>query len=147
MHLNLALTEYIIASGSGDISMVKLNHLTIAVRDWRISRDWYVDHLGFKLEFEIPQGGGARYGVAAIQDDAGFTVFLEQFDRPILSGQSSYTIQVEDVDALFERLSAVGLKFTAKPGKHFWGYGAILADPDGHLLHLYDETSMKEKSS
>ena len=127
--------------------MVKLDHLTLAVRDWKMSRDWYVNHLGFKIEFEVPEGGGSGSGVAAIQDDAGLTVFLEQIDEPILSGQSSYTIQVDDVDALFERLSAAGLRFTAKPGKHFWGYGAVLADPDGHLLHLYDETSMKEKNS
>lgn len=127
--------------------MVKLDHLTLAVRDWKNSRDWYVGHLGFKVEFEIPQGGASRSGVAAIQDDAGLTVFLEQFDEPILSGQSSYTIQVKDVDALFERLSDAGLQFVANPGKHFWGYGAILADPDGHLLHIYDETSMKAKGS
>jgi catechol 2,3-dioxygenase-like lactoylglutathione lyase family enzyme len=127
--------------------MVKLDHLTLAVRDWKISREWYVGHLGFKVEFEVPQGGRSGSGVAAIQDDAGLTVFLEQFDEPILSGQSSYTIQVEDVDALFEKLSTAGLMFVAKPGKHFWGYGAVLADPDGHLLHLYDDVSMKEKGS
>jgi catechol 2,3-dioxygenase-like lactoylglutathione lyase family enzyme len=124
---------------------VKLDHLTLAVRDWKLSRDWYVGRLGFRLEFEVPQGGAAGLGVAAIQDDADLTVFLEQFDPPILSGQSSYTIQIDNVDGLFERLSAQGLTFVAAPAKRFWGYGAVLADPDGHLLHLYDEASMKTK--
>ncbi|HEU5352078.1 MAG TPA: VOC family protein [Terracidiphilus sp.] len=127
--------------------MVKIDHLTLAVRDWKRSRGWYVTHLGFKVEFELPQGGSAGLGVAAIQDDAGLTVFLEQFQQPILSGQSSYTLQVQDVDSLFEQLSASGLAFVSTPAKQFWGYGAVLADPDGHLLHLYDATSMKEKGS
>jgi catechol 2,3-dioxygenase-like lactoylglutathione lyase family enzyme len=127
--------------------MTKLDHLTIAVSDWMASRDWYVDQLGFTVEFEIPRGGAARLGVAALQDENGLTVFLEQFAGPILSGQGSCTIQVEDVDALFERLTAAGLVFVAPPGKQFWGYGAVLADPDGHLLHLYDEVSMRAKGS
>ncbi|MGH6889878.1 MAG: VOC family protein [Rhizomicrobium sp.] len=124
---------------------MKLDHLSLPVRDWRKSRDWYVETLGFTAEFEVPRGGRAGSGVAAIQDDSGLTVFLEQVAEPILSGQSSYTIQVDDVDETFERLSAIGLPFTAKPAKQFWGYGAVLADPDGHVLHLYDETSMREK--
>lgn len=127
--------------------MVTLDHLTLAVQDWKSSRDWYVGHLGFKVEFEIPQGGRSGLGVAAIQDDAGLTVFLEQFDEPVLSGQSSYTLQVDDVDALFERLSAAGVDFVAPPGKHFWGYGALLADPDGHMLHMYDKLSMQAKGT
>ena len=125
--------------------MVKLDHLALAVTDWRQSRDWYVGYLDFKVEFEAPQGGAEGLGVAAIQDDAGLTVFLEQFSPPILSGQSSYTIQVDDVDALFDLLSGQGLAFAAPPSKQFWGYGAVLLDPDGHSLHLYDETSMKTK--
>jgi uncharacterized glyoxalase superfamily protein PhnB len=48
------------------------------------------------------------------------------------------------VDTLFQRLTG-SVKVVAEPGKQFWGYGAIVADPDGHLLHLYDATSMNEK--
>jgi len=61
--------------------MVKLDHITLAVGDWSMFRDWYVGHLGFKVEFEVPCGGSCGLGVVAIQDDAGFTLFLEQFDK------------------------------------------------------------------
>jgi len=125
--------------------MTKLDHLTIAVSDWVASRDWYVNHLGFTVEFEVPGGGAAGLGVAALQDENGLTVFLEQFAGPILSGQGSCTIEVGDVEALFARLMAQGFAFIAPPGKQFWGYGAVLADPDGHLLHLYDTASMQAK--
>lgn len=122
--------------------MVKLDHLTIPVSDWRASRDWYVRHFGFAVEFEIPDGGLTGLGVAALQDDAGLSVFLEQRAEPILSGQAAYTLQIDDVDAAYERLSASGLHFVSPLAVQFWGYGAVLADPDGHLLHLYDEASM-----
>ena len=68
--------------------MVKLDHLTLAVRDWKASRGWHAGYLGFKVEFEVPQGGGSGSCVA-VEDDGGLTVFLEQFDEPILSGESS----------------------------------------------------------
>ena len=35
--------------------MPRLDHLSLPVRDWPKSRDWYKDHLGFEDEFEIPE--------------------------------------------------------------------------------------------
>jgi catechol 2,3-dioxygenase-like lactoylglutathione lyase family enzyme len=125
--------------------MVKLDHLGYAVRDWRASRDWYVANLGFKVEFEVPEGGDAGLGCVALQDDAGLTVFLNQTDAPIQSGQAGYTLQVDDVEALHAALAGKGVAFRTAPSKQFWGYGAVLADPDGHLLYLYDEASMAAK--
>jgi catechol 2,3-dioxygenase-like lactoylglutathione lyase family enzyme len=125
--------------------MVKLDHLGFAVSDWRRSRDWYVGNLGFKVEFEVPEGGDNGQGVVALQDDAGLTVFLNQTDAPIQSGQAGYTLQIDDVEAIHARLTAAGIEFRAAPSKQFWGYGAVLADPDGHLLYLYDEASMAAK--
>ena len=125
--------------------MVKLDHLGYAVRDWRASRDWYVANLGFKVEFEAPDGGDDGLGVVALIDDAGLTVFLNQTDAPIQSGQAGYTLQVDDVEALHATLTANGVAFRVPPSKQFWGYGAVLADPDGHLLYLYDEASMAAK--
>jgi catechol 2,3-dioxygenase-like lactoylglutathione lyase family enzyme len=125
--------------------MVKLDHLSLPVSDWKRSSDWYVVHFGFRLEFEVPRGGRAGLGVAALQDDAGLTLFFEQVDGPVRSGQAAYTLQVDDVDRLYERLSGDGIAFDAAPAKQFWGYGAELRDPDGHRLYLYDEQSMQEK--
>jgi catechol 2,3-dioxygenase-like lactoylglutathione lyase family enzyme len=122
--------------------MVKLDHLTLAVRDWRVSRDWYVANFGFGVEFEIADGGGAGAGVAALQDDAGFTLFLEQVPPPIFSGQGACALQVDDVDQLCARLHAAGVDVAAAPGKQFWGYGAVVCDPDGHRFHIWDQVSM-----
>lgn len=125
--------------------MVKLDHASIPVADWRRSRDWYICNFGFQLEFEVDKGGRDGLGVAALQDDAGFTLFLEQLSGSIQSGQALYTLQVDDVDGLHERLVAAGVAFAAPPSKQFWGYGAVLHDPDGHVLNLWDQQSMAAK--
>ena len=39
----------------------------------------------------------------------------------------------------------VALLFAHGPEKNFWGYGAELADPDGYLVRLWDEHTMREK--
>jgi hypothetical protein len=36
-----------------------------------------------------------------------------------------------------------GIPLHHPPRKEFWGYGAELRDPDGHI-HLWDEASMRE---
>jgi len=122
--------------------MVKLDHITLPVSDWRASRDWWVAAFGFAVEFEEPQGGIRGLGVCALQDDAGLTVFLDATDQPVQSGQAVYALQVDDVDALHARLAAKGVAFISPPARKFWGYGAVVADPDGHVLNLWDERSM-----
>jgi catechol 2,3-dioxygenase-like lactoylglutathione lyase family enzyme len=124
--------------------MGKLDHVTLAVSDWRASRDWYTKNLGLKLEFEVPNGGRAGLGVAALQDNSGVTLFLEQAGS-VPSCGCVHTFQVADIDAKYRDLLASGIKFLRAPQKLYWGYGAELADPDGHMLYLWDEKSMREK--
>ncbi len=119
--------------------MVRLDHMSLPVSDWRRSRDWWRDVLGFKVEFEMPE----RSSVAMV-DETDLTVFLEDGEviaNPILG----FTVQVGDVEARHAELVAAGVAFVHPPMKVFWGYGAELLDPDGYRLYLWDETSMREK--
>ena len=125
--------------------MAKLDHIRIAVRDWRISRDWYQKHLGMKVEFEVPKGGDAKLGVAAMQDDSGLTLFLDQAAPGPTPCQCVHYFQVDSVDESYRRLSATGVKFLERPQKFYWGYGAELMDPDGHVIRIWDERSMREQ--
>jgi hypothetical protein len=52
-----------------------LDHLTVFVRDHRKSARWYIENLGFELEFETPDGE-----TTAVHDDRDFTVFLTNDD-------------------------------------------------------------------
>ena len=119
--------------------MPRLDHLSLPVRDWRKSRDWYKDRLGFEVEFEIPDRK-----TAAMRDDADLTIFLYEGEVVNCPG-ISFTVQVNDVEARHNMLVAAGLSFVHPPMKVFWGYGAELCDPNGYRLRLWDQKSMKEK--
>jgi len=119
--------------------MVRLDHLSLPVGDWQRSRDWYRRHLGFEVEFEIPERK-----TAAMRDDADLTLFLTE-GEVIVCPDISFTIQVDDVDAKYGELVAAGIAFVHPPMKVVWGYGAELLDPDGYRLRLWDQKSMAEK--
>jgi len=119
--------------------MVRLNHLTVRVRDWKRSRDWYVQNLGLVVEFEI-----ADRKAAALKDDADVTLFVEG-DHPDVRPSCALFFEVDDVEKTHRRLAARGVPFVATPQKLFWGYGAELDDPDGYRVGIWDATSMKEK--
>jgi predicted enzyme related to lactoylglutathione lyase len=119
--------------------MVRVDHISLPVRDWRSARDWYKQHLGFEVEFEIPERN-----TAAMRDAADLTVFLYEGEVVICPG-ISFTIQVHDVEASYHRLTDAGVPFVHPPMKVFWGYGAELRDPDGYILRLWDPQSMSEK--
>jgi len=119
--------------------MGKLNHLQIAVKDCRASRDWYIEHMGMKLEFEA-----RRRRVAGLQDDLGITLILEQVEGEIDPGSCILAFEVDDVEAKYEELFANGVRFVHAP-KKVWGYGAELKDPNGYRVRLWDERTMNEK--
>jgi catechol 2,3-dioxygenase-like lactoylglutathione lyase family enzyme len=120
--------------------MLKLDHLRLPVTDLARSRDWYVGTLGLHVEFEVPD----RRAVA-LQDTADFTVFLEQAPAPVTPAGCALWFQVDDVDATFDQWTARGVAFAHAPQKTYWGYGAELRAPDGYLIRLWDERSMKAR--
>ncbi len=96
--------------------MVKFDHMALPVSDVRRSRDWYVNNLGFRVEFE-------RGGITAIQDSAGFTIFLRKANKRLAGDKVTLTIQLKSVDGTHAKLSKKGVKFVNSPQRLFWGYG------------------------
>jgi len=84
--------------------MLRFNHLTIPVREWTISRDWYVQILGLKVEFEIPDRR-----TVALQDQSDFTIFLEQAPPPSSLTAFALTFQVSDVHTTLAQISQKGV--------------------------------------
>jgi predicted enzyme related to lactoylglutathione lyase len=119
--------------------MIKFDHLRIPVTDLARSRSWYITTLGLKVEFEVPD----RQTVA-LQDGNDFTIFLQQAQSGVHPNGCALWFQVADVDATFGEWSERGVQFAHGPRRSYWGYGAELRDPDGYLVRLWDERSMKE---
>jgi catechol 2,3-dioxygenase-like lactoylglutathione lyase family enzyme len=119
--------------------MIKLDHLSLPVRDYRAARDWYRRVLGLEIEFEI-----SERETAAMRDEFDFTIFLSGAAGPV-APSCILTFQVEDVEAVHRRLSAADVPFVHGPQKVLWGYGAELQDLDGYRIRLWDERTMREK--
>jgi catechol 2,3-dioxygenase-like lactoylglutathione lyase family enzyme len=119
--------------------MVRLDHLAITVHDVARSCAWYVDHFGFTVEFEVPERK-----TVALRDDGDLTLFLVETAEPF-TPSCTLTLQVDDVDVKHHELSARGVLFEQAPQLLFWGYGAELRDPDGYLIHVWDEATMRDK--
>ena len=120
--------------------MMKFDHLNLPVSNLERSRDWYVGALGLKVEFEVP-----NTRTVALNDGEGFAIFLQE--KPGAASGIALWFQVDDVDAAYAQWQARGVPFAHEPRKNFWGYGPELADPDGYLVRLWDERSMKAKSA
>ena len=120
--------------------MARLDHIELPVRDWRASRDWWRDRLGFEVEFEVPERE-----LAAVRDESDLTLFLCQVDILDVPPRFSLTVQVPDVEAAHRSLAGQGVEFNHPPSRVFWGYGAEARDPNGYPVRLWDLKSMKEK--
>ena len=120
--------------------MIRLNHLALLVSSYRRSRDWYRANLGLEVEFEIPERN-----TVALQDDGGLTLFLSEPPAGAVGATCTLAFEVDDVEATHRELATRGVQFEKTPQKLFWGYGAELRDPDGYLIYLWDEKSMREK--
>lgn len=117
--------------------MAELDHLTLFVRDHQLAARWYVENLGFEVEFETPDGD-----TTAVRDTKDFTIFLT--NRAAAGEDESRCVlyfKVADVDEEYERLLANGVVAAHGPRETPWGYGPELRDPDGHGIRLWDARS------
>jgi catechol 2,3-dioxygenase-like lactoylglutathione lyase family enzyme len=120
--------------------MMRLDHLRLPVANLARSRAWYVETLRLDVEFEVPE----RHTVA-LKDSGDFAILLQEVSSPVAPNGCALWFQVADVDATWDEWSRLGVVFAHAPQKTYWGYGAELADPDGYLIRLWDERSMKER--
>ena len=103
--------------------MMKFDHLSLPVSNLERSRDWYISALGLKVEFEVPERR-----TVALQDGEGFAIFLQERSQVAHNGVALW-FQVDDVDKTFAD----------------WEGRGELADPDGYVVRLWDQQTMKEK--
>ena len=98
----------------------------LSVKSASASKDYYVDRLGFRIEFE------AGPDFCAVMHDT-IRIFLVQGAQ----GQPGtwLHIWVEDVDALHEELKETGAVILNPPRNQPWGDREMdVADPDGHVI-------------
>jgi catechol 2,3-dioxygenase-like lactoylglutathione lyase family enzyme len=141
--------------------MIKgMNHVGISVADLERSIEFYKDMLGLKLAGPIvPFAGTLFEQVMALDDPQGRIGFMSngslqielfEFRHPKPApkdpnysvadrGISHFCVEVTDLEALYERLSAAGVRFHCPVLKFPSGIQATYGrDPDGNVFELLE---------
>jgi len=114
---------------------------TDPVTDLVRSRAWYVTTLGLKVEC-----GARDRQTVALQNSDGFAIFLQQPPSAIQPRAARCGFGWPTSTGRSPTGSSEASSSRTLPEKTYWGYGAALQDPDGYLIRLWDEHSMKENS-
>jgi catechol 2,3-dioxygenase-like lactoylglutathione lyase family enzyme len=137
-----------------------INHTALSTPDLERAICFYRDQLGFEVlsrfeiepghpgQDEIMQAEGVSYEAAMLRLGASMIEIFEfheprpqprQGERPVSAhGITHLCLQVDDVKAEYQRLSAAGMRFHAEPVFQFDTGFAYGRDPDGNVLELIE---------
>ena len=125
----------------------------LAVSDWRTSRAFYCDLMGFDVVYERPEEGFSflRLGGAQLMIDQiglGRTLDLDgaALHRPFGRGLN-LQIRVVDVQMILSRLASAKIelylpleeKWYRRDDHHVCNRQFVVADPDGYLLRCFED--------
>lgn len=112
-----------------------LEHTAIASPDPRALAAWYVDHLGFRINFEYD----GNYFVRAPNGSVLEIIPSEgprAGQKPRDPGIRHLAIDVKDFDLALAKLKSQGVHFTGEPYTNMGNRLVFFTDCDGNLLHL-----------
>jgi catechol 2,3-dioxygenase-like lactoylglutathione lyase family enzyme len=101
----------------------------LRVRDLQASVDYYVNVLGFKMDWETPAM------VSVSRDRASLMLCEGHQGNP----GTWVWIGVSDAQAFFDEFTAKGATVPLPPTNYQWAYEFHLQDPDGHVLRFGSE--------
>ncbi len=106
----------------------------LRMTDWERSRRFYVDGLGFRVDWEHRFEPGFPVFTQVTRD--GLSLFLTEHTGDCRPGGAAYLI-VDDVDALFREVIARNLRVAEPPEDTPWKTREMLViDPDGNRLRF-----------
>ena len=112
-----------------------IEHTAIAARDPQALAHWYVDTLGFIINFEydgnyfVKAPNGSIFEIIPAQGDPPFNQMRTQ-------GFRHAAIMVSDFDAALADLKAKDVHFLGEPFSNQGNRLAFFADLEGNILHL-----------
>jgi catechol 2,3-dioxygenase-like lactoylglutathione lyase family enzyme len=125
--------------------VIKINLTSVLVDDQEKALRFYTDVLGFVKKVDDPLGEARWLTVVAPEDQDGTQLLLEPdghpaagpFKRALVADGIPYTsFAVDDVTKEFERLSALGVRFTQEPVNLGPVTTAVLDDTCGNLIQI-----------
>ncbi|MFJ5987151.1 VOC family protein [Lentzea sp. NPDC092896] len=124
---------------------MKIHLTSVFVDDQDKALSFYTDVLGFVKKTEVPIGADRWLTVVSPEDPDGTELLLEPDGHPavkpyknalVADGIPATQFAVDDVRAEFDRLSALGVKFTQEPLDMGPVTTAVLDDTCGNLIQI-----------
>ncbi|MGN3955086.1 VOC family protein [Streptomyces sp. WAC8370] len=125
---------------------MKIHLTSIFVDDQAKALDFYTKTLGFVKKHDVPLGGGARWltvvppdapgGTELLLEPAGHPAVKPYRDALVSDGIPLAQFAVDDVQAEYERLSGLGVRFTQEPLEAGPVTMAVFDDTCGNLIQI-----------
>src|SRR5918992_4672298 len=124
---------------------MRINLSSVLVDDQDKALRFYTEVLGFEKKTEIPLGEARWLTVVSPEDPDGTELALEPdghpaagpFKRALVEDGIPFTsFAVDDAQAEFERLRALGVRFTQEPTEMQGVTTAVLDDTCGNLIQI-----------
>jgi catechol 2,3-dioxygenase-like lactoylglutathione lyase family enzyme len=124
---------------------VRITLTSVFVDDQEKALRFYTDVLGFTKKNDIPMGAHRWLTVVSPEDPDGVELVLEPDEHPAAQAYKSALVgdgipynsfTVADVQAEYERLTALGVRFTQQPAQMGPVTTAVLDDTCGNLLQI-----------
>ena len=127
---------------------MRIRLTSVSIDDYDKALKFYTEVMGFEKKRDIPLGGGARWiTVVSPEDPEGVELLLEpNAEYPAMKALKEdlvrdgipYTaFEVEDIQQEYERLRNLGVEFTMEPTNAGVTTVAVLHDPCGNLIQIY----------
>lgn len=124
---------------------------SVPVQDQEVALQFYTKKLGFVKKLDMPLGGGNRWlTLVSPEEQDGPEVLLEPapvhfepakvFQKALYDAGIPWTqFYVDDVQAEYDRLTALGVEFSMEPKEMGTVKFAILDDTCGNKIQLVEE--------
>jgi catechol 2,3-dioxygenase-like lactoylglutathione lyase family enzyme len=125
--------------------MIRINIASIFVTDQSKAREFYTNVLGFEVRNDVDMGDGNYWLTVGTPGEPAVELLLEPSGHPavgpfrdalLADGIPSTSFAVDDVQAEYERLVALGVEFTQPPTAMGPVTAAVLDDTVGNLIML-----------
>jgi len=132
--------------------MIRITVTSVFVDDQSTALAFYTDVLGFVVKNDIPLGGDARWlTVVSPAAPDGVELLLEPSGHPAVGPYKAALVEdgipaasfgVDDIQAEFERMSALGVRFVQAPTDMGPVIVATLDDTCGNLIQIAQMTGL-----
>ena len=124
---------------------MRINLTSVLVDDQEKALRFYTDVLGFVKKQDVPLGDARWLTVVSPDEPDGTELLLEPDEHPaarpfkealVTDGVPFTMFAVDDVNAEFERLRSLGVRFTQEPADMGPTRTAVLDDTCGNLIQI-----------